>query len=120
MINDTPEIIDEYARYMAVIRNRALGTITEYVNDLTMFFRFVLASRQKLSTDDEGLHAIDLSGLDLDTVGSVTTAEVYEFLFYAKNQRHNEARALAPSSLLLRAITNTSPPRYISWITTLP
>jgi len=95
MTNNTPEIIDEYARYMAVIRNRSRGTISEYINDLTLFFRFILASRQKLGTDDDTLHAVDLTGLDLETVGSVTTAEVYEFLFYAKNQRGNEARALA-------------------------
>ena len=90
-----PEILEEYARYLTVVRNRSAGTVFEYLNDLTLFFRFLKASRASLPTDDETLHSIDLSDLDLDFVGSVTPVEVYEFLYYTRSQRHNAARAVA-------------------------
>ncbi len=88
-----PSLVREFASYKAVIQNASEKTISEYLLDLRMFFRFLLAREQKIKPDTEEFETIDISGVDLDYIKHITTEDIYEFLMYADSVRGNMAAA---------------------------
>ena len=92
--NDVPPDVTDYLRYMETILNRSPRTVNAYYIDLRTFFRFLMQYRG-LAPDDAELDEIDISKLDLDFIQSITKSEIYEYLYYLKSERGNEAAARA-------------------------
>ena len=85
---DVPQDVIDYLRYMETILNRSPRTVNGYYIDLRTFFRFLLQYRKIVQ--DQPFDEIDISGLDCSFMQSVTKAEIYEYLYYLKNERNNE------------------------------
>ena len=71
--------------------------------DLRTFFRFLIATREGLPTIGEEFEKIDIRGVDLELVKSVSTEEIYSFLMYAGSTRGNQNAAKARELSALKA-----------------
>lgn len=94
----------EFLLYMRVTLNRSPKTVEQYQTDLLLFFRYLEAQRQGISLRDaEAVSALDVSGVDLPFLQSVTSADLYEFLIYASDIRGNHAKARARKLSAIRS-----------------
>ncbi len=96
-----PSILREFAGYKLGIENCSARTVEEYLLDLRTFFRYMLSLRSGRKPRDEDFEKADITGIGLDFVGSITTEEIYEFLFYVGTERLNgwSAKARKLSSI---------------------
>lgn len=86
-----PSIMREYAGYMSSIKGNSEKTVCEYLLDLRTFFRYIKAGDDILSYKRDDLEKLDISDLTIETVGSITTAAIYEFLVYARSSLDNNS-----------------------------
>ncbi len=107
-----PQIVREYCMSKLVIENKSPKTVEEYAGDLRLFFRFMMVhkgvSKAKLSNAEE-FSAIDITGIDINFINSITTLDVYEYLIYTQSVRGNEwcarARKLSAVKNFFKYIT---------------
>lgn len=86
-----PPIMREYAGYMSTIKGNSEKTVCEYLLDLRTFFRYYKVQDDILSYEREDLEKVEISDLSIETIGSVTTASIYEFLVYARSSLDNNS-----------------------------
>lgn len=99
-ILELPELVQDYLRYISVVKNKSQTTIAEYASDLRTFFRFLKAFRLGLPLDD--ISQIDIHDLDTEFFRSVGLNDAYEFLYYCKNERSNDAASRARKTSAIR------------------
>ncbi len=97
-----PVSVIEFLNYLSVIKNKSELTVLEYASDLRLFFKFLLVYRKKVDSDTE-FEKIDISGIDLDLISSVSIQDAYAFLSYCRNERHNDSSSRARKASSLRA-----------------
>ena len=88
LASEMPKTVRDFANYKLAIENCSRKTVFEYLLDLRTFFRFLLAVRSGMPTND--LTDLDISGIDLNFVRDISTTDIYEFLMYAGDERGNE------------------------------
>lgn len=92
---DCPQILRDFLTYHETIKGQSQLTIAEYALDLRMFLRFM-----KLMRNDMPIHTrlddIDIKDVDLAFIGSITTADVFDFLSYLANDRTTDPHAASP------------------------
>ena len=93
--SDCPQILRDFLLYHETIKGQSPLTIHEYYLDLRMFPRFM-----KLLRNDMPIHTrlddIDIKDVDLAFIGSITTADVFDFLSYLANDRTTDPHAASP------------------------
>ena len=94
-MREIPEILKGFKSYKITIQNRSPKTVEEYLLDLDLFFRYIIASRNKIPFDSEEFETLSIEGIDLDFVKTVSTDEIYEFFNYTVEYRNNKAKARA-------------------------
>lgn len=94
METSLPETIVTFAGYKSSIQNCSKLTVEEYVRDVVMFLRYIVASR-KSKDIPEDINEIDISGCDYDFIASVRTEEIYSYMLYLANDRGNKVRIRA-------------------------
>ncbi len=94
-MREIPEVLKGFKSYKLTIQNRSPKTVSEYLLDLDLFFRYIIASRKGVSLTGEEFEAIDVSTVDLEFVKSISTDEIYEFFNYTVEYRQNKAKARA-------------------------
>lgn len=101
-IQALPTFVQDYLRYISVIKNKSQTTVSEYATDLRTFFRFIKKSRGLVNADIP-FEEISISDLDVSVLKSVSLNDAYEFLYYCKNERGNEAASRARKTSTLRS-----------------
>lgn len=105
--DDIPRDVRDFLNYLGAILNRSPRTVNGYYIDLRTFFRFMVQYRGL--APDTDFDEINTSGLDLEFIGSITTSDIYEYLYFLKNERLNEpaarARKLSAVKSLYRFLT---------------
>ena len=101
---ELPAAVRNFVSYKLTVQGRSQKTMDEYALDLRTFFRFFLAKRSGKnvrSMTDEEFAAINISNIDMKLISSVTTEEIYDFLYYTLELRGNKwsARARKLSAL---------------------
>ena len=94
-------LIQEYASYKLTLQGCSPKTVQEYLLDLRTFFRFLLARERDIDPASEEFNQIDVSSIGLERLKKIHTEDIYDFLFYANQQRGNQwaARSRKLSSL---------------------
>lgn len=104
------DLIREYAAYLGSAQGCSPKTIEEYLVDLRIFFRFLLARERDIPLDSPQFQEIDVSGVGLARLEEVSQEDIYEFLFYTNEQRDNHwsarARKLSAIRSLYRYLVN--------------
>lgn len=91
-----PPVILSFASYKQTIQNCSVQTVSEYLRDLRLFFRFIATKRGVEQNDT-------LSFVDEVFCDSVTTEEVYGFLMHLASNRHNKPVTRARKISAVRA-----------------
>ena len=108
-LGEMPPLVRDFASYKSAIQNCSVKTVSEYLLDLRTFFRFLIADRQGISPESEEFVKIDISGLDLEFMKSVSTEDIYGFLMYSGTVRQNmwsaKARKLSAVKAFFKFLT---------------
>lgn len=94
-MRELPEVLKGFKSYKITIQNRSLKTVEEYLLDLDLFFRYIIASRKHLPFDSEEFQELSIEKIDLDFIKTITTDEIYEFFNYTVEYRGNKAKSRA-------------------------
>ena len=102
-MRDLPAQVREFASYKSITQGCSPKTVEEYCLDLRTFFRYIVADRERMSLDDETMENIDISGVGMDVISEITTADIYEFFNYVNGTRKNGASARARKLSAIKA-----------------
>ena len=109
-LEEMPLPVQEFAAYKIGIQNCSPKTVSEYLLDLRIFLRFIMASRSGIDPESDVFNELDISDLDLAFLGSIRTTEIYAFLQYTGTVRKNlwaaKARKLVSIRMLYRYLVN--------------
>ena len=96
-----PVAVRDFARHKKVIQNCSEKTVDEYLLDLRIFLKYISLSRMEEPLDEEHFANCDVKNLEISDFESVTTTEIYEFLYYLDTVRGDgsSTRARKLSSL---------------------
>ena len=103
-MQDLPEVIKTFAAYKGTIQNCSPLTVSEYVNDLVLFFRYIILTRRgEKPGEDTDMSQVGLETLDLALAASVRTEEIYSYMLYLAEVRGNKVRIRARRLSAIRA-----------------
>ncbi|MBE6670801.1 MAG: tyrosine recombinase XerC [Ruminococcaceae bacterium] len=94
-MREIPEVFKNFKSYKLTIQNRSIKTVDEYLLDLDLFFRYIIASREGIALDGDVFDNINVGNIDIEFVKTVTTDEIYEFFNYTVEYRNNKAKSRA-------------------------
>ena len=103
-LGEFSDALREFATYKSAIQNCSQKTVSEYMTDLRTFFRYIIATRSGIKPWGEDFNKIDLHGVDLEMIKSVTTMEIYGFLKYTSDDRGNESAARSRKLSAIKAL----------------
>jgi len=92
---DCPQILRDFLIYHETIKGQSPLTIQEYYLDLRMFLRFMKLMRNDIPINTV-LDTISIVDVDIAFIGSVTTADIFDFLSYLTNDRIKDPDSAAP------------------------
>ena len=95
MYTNLPEPLITFAGYKSSIQNCSPLTVREYINDLILFFRFIIVSRRGDNPANTEMKEISLAPLDYELAGSVRIDEIYSYMLYLAQVRENGVRIRA-------------------------
>lgn len=95
MNGNLPEPIITFAGYKSSIQNCSPLTVREYVNDIILFFRYIIVSRRGDKPEKTEMVKVGISDIDYDLAGSVRTEEIYGYMLYLASARGNGVRIRA-------------------------
>ena len=90
-----PEPLITFAGYKSSIQNCSALTVSEYINDLILFFRYIIVSRSGKNPASVEMKEISIDSLDYNLAGSVRTEEIYSYMLYLSQGRGNGVRIRA-------------------------
>lgn len=96
-----PLLVRNFLAYNETIKGKSSKSIDEYAFDLQTFLRYIISSRELLSSEIE-FDNIDISGVDADLLKTITLSDLYSFLVFCKNERGNNAATRARKASTLR------------------
>ena len=104
-----PPLVQEFARHKKAVQGCSVKTVDEYLLDIRMFLKHVTLTRDGITPSDSAYESCDISGLDTGFFESITTTEIYEFLYYLDTERgsasKNKARKLSAIKALFKFLT---------------
>jgi len=95
LYHDCPQILRDFLTYHETIKGQSKLTISEYYLDLRMFLRFMKLMRSDMPIHTR-LNDIDIKGIDLDFIRTITTSDIFDFLSYLASDRTANPDAAAP------------------------
>ena len=98
-------VVKDYLFYLQTVKEKSPKTVNEYFIDLRTFFRFIKVQRGLVSADTP-LSDIKVNDVDIDLIRTVTLADAYEFMNYAKTERGNNSSTRLRKSSALRGFFN--------------
>lgn len=104
--NILPDLVNEYINELIVVKNRGELTVNEYISDLRLFFRFLVAKNNSLQSPDELEENFDMSFIDVDFISEITLKDVSEFIQYCGLNRQNSATTRARKASSIRGFFN--------------
>lgn len=93
--SDCPQVLKEFLAYHENIKGQSQLTISEYYLDLRMFLRFIKLMRNDMPINT-ALEDIDIRDINLEFIGAIETADIFDFLSYLANERTTNGNSPAP------------------------
>ncbi len=103
-----PKLVLAYIQYLDVVKNKSPLTVLEYASDIRTFFRYLLKARGLVAADVP-IEKVDISGLDIVFMKTITLSDAYSFLSYCRSDRENSASTRSRKAVALKRFF-----RYIS------
>ena len=96
-----PPVIRDFLTYNETIKGKSSRSVDEYFLDLQTFFRYLLLTRG-LTDNETEFSKIDISGVNIDLIKTVTVSDLYAFIVFCKDERGNSAATRARKTSTLR------------------
>ena len=90
--DELPQIVCEYLTHLRVVKNRSPKTVYEYMIDVRMFTRFMIAGK-KMNISEYDLLQTDIRSVTPDFYDRVTLTDTYIFLTYCADVRKDKESA---------------------------
>ena len=99
-INDCPEYLKDFLRYVRVVRNHTERTEEAYYTDLRVFLRYLKIIHEDVS-EDANFNQITIADVPLDYIKQFSLNDAYEYMSYLNDvhKNSNAARSRKTSSL---------------------
>jgi len=93
-------VLRDFLNYMQTIKGKSSNTVKVYFYDLRVFFRFMLIHKN-VADKKTDFDSIDISGIDVDFIRTITLSDLYSYMAFVSNSRDNSpyARARKVASL---------------------
>lgn len=102
---EMPLVLRDFLNYLQTIKGKSINTVQVYFYDLRVFFRFLKIHRKLVDKQIE-FDEIDITGVDIDILKTVTLSDLYSFMSFVSSNRDNTAYARARKVASLRAFFN--------------
>lgn len=94
--SELPKTVRDFIAYKLTVQGRSKKTMDEYALDLRTFLRWLSRTRAGLDVSDRlEMQKTDVSSVGDELIASVTPDEIYAFLFYTLDDRHNQTASRA-------------------------
>ncbi|HID0768093.1 TPA: tyrosine-type recombinase/integrase [Clostridium botulinum] len=93
-MNELPERVKGFFKYLKGIKNKSQNTIEGYEVDLRMFFRWYKLDKGLVSENIK-FQNIDISDITDSQIQSITLQDLYNFVYYLQNERKNSEKSRA-------------------------
>ncbi|MFL0249817.1 tyrosine recombinase XerC [Clostridium neuense] len=100
--SDIPFEVNNFLNYLGTIRGKSKNTIYNYKIDLILFFRF-LKLYKGLVSNNEDFNNIKINDIDNRFIETISLSDIYAFLSFVENYRHNSAYGRARKVATLRS-----------------
>ena len=87
--DDVCQYVNDYLHYVAVIKGHSLQTAYNYYIDLKEFFAYAAVLHHLCLPDDSD--TFDQTTLDLAFIKSITSSDIYEFLYMLQQRKNCKA-----------------------------
>ncbi len=84
-----PPIAIEFQHTMMSILGRSTRTVSEYLLDLRMFFKFLVAEDHSVPLDSDELYDLPITGISEERLKKVTRQDIISYMFFLTNARRN-------------------------------
>ena len=88
--SSNPEFLNNYLVHIKIVKMLAERTIEEYYTDIRLFLRFI--HENNLNTG-KPLEEIDIHDMTESELKKISVSDIYNFIFYASDERSNKDRA---------------------------
>lgn len=83
-----PKILKDFLIYLTTITGKSKRTRTEYSYDLQLFLKYLIVLRDDL--DINKIDEVNIDEVDIDFLKEISLEEMYAFLEYCAESRHNK------------------------------
>ena len=90
-MDELPDIVKKFLRYLSNTLNRSPKTVSEYGHDLLTFFRYMKAVRNDIDLQSREFADIDITDVDIDFIRTISYEDIDEYINYTANGRNNSA-----------------------------
>lgn len=97
-------VLRDFRVYKLTSQNRTIKTVDEYICDLRIFFKFIIANRNNMPTLGEEFDGISLSCVNSAFLDGISVSEIYEYQLYMREDRGISARSLARKMSAVKAL----------------
>lgn len=101
ILSACPDFIRDFLTYNETIKGKSSKSVEQYYSDLRTFFRYILLVSGKAQPGIP-FNKIDISGVDIELVRSVTVSDLYGFMVYCKEELRNNTATRARKTSTLR------------------
>ncbi|MBQ7726649.1 MAG: tyrosine recombinase XerC [Clostridia bacterium] len=101
VLQECPPFLRDFLTYNETIRGKSSRSVEGYYIDLRTFFRYLLLVRGLVPKETE-FSKIDIQGVDLALVRTVTISDLYAFMVFCKEELQNNTATRARKTSTLR------------------
>ena len=88
--SENPEFLNDYLVHIKVVKMLSERTIQEYYLDTRLFLKYYCNLKNNSSNNIED---VDISGMTTADLRQITLSDIYNFIFYTADERHNADKA---------------------------
>lgn len=88
--SNNPEFLNEYLAHIRVVKMLSERTVQEYYLDTRLFLKYFC---NNLYETDKTIDETDISKMTAEDLQKVTLSDIYNFIFYAADERSNSDKA---------------------------
>jgi len=87
---NNPEFLNDYLVHLKVVKMLSERTVNEYYLDTRLFLKYIYES---FHSTGKNIDDVDISHMSEDDLRKISISDIYNFIFYASDDRHNAERA---------------------------
>lgn len=87
---DNPEFLNNYLMHIKLVKLLSDRTIQGYYEDIRLFLRYIYENDHNT---DKDIEEIDISDMSENELREISVSDIYNFMFYVSDERHNTDKA---------------------------